>query len=62
MQPHTNASPGGRSKQSMAEHEAILKALNEGDSQYAEEALRGYVAVQVENFQDLVASIRKVSE
>ncbi len=47
----------GRMKQSMAEHEAVLKALEEGDGDKVAETLRPHVAVQGERFRDLMSSI-----
>ncbi|WP_323766045.1 GntR family transcriptional regulator [Marinovum sp.] len=48
----------GRMAQSMAEHEAIVAALQQGDSQAAADALRGHVAIQGEKFHSLMASLR----
>jgi len=46
----------GRMNQSMSEHKAILKALEEGDPVKAEAELRIHVSVQGERFNDLMAS------
>lgn len=51
----------GRMVQSMAEHEAIVTALREGDPLGAAEALRGHVAVQGEKFHHLMSSLNKTS-
>ncbi len=48
----------GRLKQSMAEHEAVVAALEEGDGAAAAEAIRGHVAVQGEKFHHLMASLK----
>ncbi|MBE7636135.1 FCD domain-containing protein [Sneathiella sp. P13V-1] len=47
----------GRMKQSMAEHEAVLKALEDGDGDKVAETLRPHVAVQGERFKDLMSSM-----
>lgn len=47
----------GRLAQSMAEHEDIVAALQDGDADRASAALRGHVAVQGEKFQQLIASL-----
>ncbi|PUB15539.1 GntR family transcriptional regulator [Yoonia sediminilitoris] len=47
----------GRLDQSMAEHVAIVAALQEGDPEQAAAALRGHVAVQGEKFYQLMASL-----
>ena len=52
----------GRLKQSMAEHEAVLKALEQGDGERASDAIRGHVAVQGEKFHHLVSSLKKAAE
>ena len=46
-----------RMKNSFAEHDAVVKAIIEGDSQKAGDLLRGHVAVQGQRFTDLVASL-----
>ncbi|MEM9443678.1 MAG: GntR family transcriptional regulator, partial [Pseudomonadota bacterium] len=48
----------GRLRQSMAEHEAIVDALDQGDGRQAESAIRQHVAVQGEKFHHLMASVR----
>lgn len=48
----------GRLRQSMAEHEAIVAALEEGDGDKAGAAIRGHVAVQGEKFHHLMASLK----
>lgn len=52
----------GRMAQSMAEHEAIVTALDEGDADFAGDALRAHVAVQGEKFHNLMASLKKAAE
>ncbi|MDJ0823840.1 MAG: GntR family transcriptional regulator [Paracoccaceae bacterium] len=52
----------GRLKQSMAEHEAILAALEDGDGLRASEELRNHVAVQGEKFHHLMASLKPAAE
>ncbi|MDJ0630141.1 MAG: GntR family transcriptional regulator [Rhodobacter sp.] len=52
----------GRMAQSMAEHEAIVAALENGDSAAAAEAVRAHVAVQGARFQDLMASLKPAAE
>lgn len=42
---------------SLDEHEAIVKALINGDSKQAAEHLRSHVAIQGERFSDLIASL-----
>jgi DNA-binding GntR family transcriptional regulator len=49
----------GRMEQSMAEHAAILGALERGDCDRAAAELRNHVAVQGEKFHSLIASLRK---
>lgn len=48
----------GRLKQSMAEHEAIVAALEDGDGAKAAESLRSHVAVQGEKFHHLIANLK----
>lgn len=48
----------GRMAQSMAEHVAIVSALQAGDSEAATEALRGHVAIQGEKFHLLISSLK----
>lgn len=52
----------GRLKQSMKEHEEIVMALKDGDSQAAADALRSHVAVQGEKFHHLMASLKTAAE
>ena len=47
----------GRLEQSMAEHLAIVQALQDGDADRVSNALRDHVAVQGEKFHQLVASL-----
>lgn len=47
----------GRLTQSMAEHVAIVAALQDGDAEKASDALRRHVAVQGEKFHQLMASL-----
>ncbi|MEH6728755.1 MAG: GntR family transcriptional regulator [Hyphomicrobiales bacterium] len=47
----------GRLAQSMAEHESIVAALQDGDAEKASDALRRHVAVQGEKFHQLMASL-----
>jgi DNA-binding GntR family transcriptional regulator len=46
-----------RLRHSFAEHDAVVKAIVEGDGQKAGDLLRGHVAVQGQRFTDLVASL-----
>lgn len=48
----------GRLEQSMSEHEAILNALADGDSERAASELRGHVAVQGEKFHHLLTHLK----
>jgi DNA-binding GntR family transcriptional regulator len=52
----------GRLAQSMAEHEAIVTALESGDAEGAAAATRGHVAVQGEKFHHLMTSLRQAAE
>ena len=52
----------GRMPQSMAEHEAVVRALTGGDAQAVSSLLRDHVAVQGEKFQNLMATIRNAAE
>ena len=52
----------GRLKQSMAEHEAILAALEDGDGPLAADVIRDHVAVQGEKFHHLIASLKPAAE
>lgn len=48
----------GRMKESMNEHEAIMKALRAADADGAASEIRAHVAVQGEKFHHLVASLK----
>lgn len=48
----------GRMKQSMAEHEAIVNALSDGDVDGVARAIRAHVAVQGEKFHNLLAGLK----
>jgi DNA-binding GntR family transcriptional regulator len=48
----------GRLQQSMAEHQAILRALCDGAPEAAAAALRGHVAVQGEKFHHLLSHMK----
>lgn len=52
----------GRLAQSMAEHEAVVQALTNGDGEAAAAVLREHVAVQGEKFHTLMASLRSAAE
>ncbi|HBG99646.1 MAG: GntR family transcriptional regulator [Rhodobacteraceae bacterium] len=52
----------GRLRQSMAEHEAVVAALDAGDGAAAADALRAHVAVQGEKFHRLIASLKSAAE
>ncbi len=52
----------GRMQQSMAEHKAVVAALDQGDSEAAATALRGHVAIQGEKFHYLMTNLRKAAE
>ncbi len=47
-----------RVESSLAEHEAIVEAIEAGDGPRAEQLLRAHVLVQGERFNDLVASMQ----
>ncbi|MFG6665660.1 GntR family transcriptional regulator [Halomonas sp. HNIBRBA4712] len=49
-----------RVENSLAEHEAIVAAIEAGDGERAEALLREHVMVQGERFNDLVASVREL--
>ena len=51
----------GRMAQSMAEHVAIVSALQAGDSETATQALHGHVAIQGEKFHLLISSLKTAS-
>jgi DNA-binding FadR family transcriptional regulator len=46
----------------MAEHEAVVAALEDGDGEAASRAMRDHVAVQGEKFHQLKASLRSAAE
>lgn len=48
----------GRMGQSMAEHEAIVTAIEDGDGDTAAEAIRQHVSIQGEKFHLLMASLK----
>ncbi|AXI54317.1 HTH-type transcriptional repressor RspR (plasmid) [Pseudoseohaeicola sp. NH-UV-7] len=48
----------GRMRQSMDEHNQIVRALRDGDADRAARALRDHVAVQGEKFQHLMAGLK----
>ncbi len=52
----------GRLKQSMAEHEAVVKALEDGDGLLASNTIRDHVAVQGEKFHQLFAILKPAAE
>ena len=52
----------GRLKQSMAEHRAILLALEAGDGEAAAASIHNHVAVQGEKFHRLIATLKTAAE
>ncbi|ARE40485.1 putative regulator PutR for proline utilization, GntR family [Rhodovulum sp. P5] len=52
----------GRLRQSMAEHESVVAALDAGDGTAAAEAIRSHVAVQGEKFHYLISSLKPAAE
>ncbi|TCP44335.1 GntR family transcriptional regulator [Rhodovulum marinum] len=52
----------GRLKQSMAEHEAVVAALEAGDGDTAAATIRQHVAVQGEKFHYLMSSLKPAAE
>ncbi|MEM6482296.1 MAG: GntR family transcriptional regulator [Pseudomonadota bacterium] len=52
----------GRLHQSMQEHEAILRALEEGQAERAADEIRAHVAVQGEKFHHLMSSLKPAAE
>jgi len=52
----------GRLRQSMAEHEAVVAALEAGDGAAAAETIRQHVAVQGEKFHYLMSSLKPAAE
>ena len=51
----------GRMGQSMAEHEAIVTAIEDGEGDKAAEAIRQHVSIQGEKFHHLMASLKPVA-
>lgn len=52
----------GRMRQSMAEHEAVVRALEDGDGERASTVIRDHVAVQGEKFHHLLANLKPAAE
>jgi DNA-binding GntR family transcriptional regulator len=52
----------GRLKQSMSEHEEVVRAIREGNGDRAGVTLRQHVAVQGEKFHHLIASLKPAAE
>ncbi len=52
----------GRLSQSMAEHEAVVAALEAGDAVRSADQIRAHVAVQGEKFQQLMSSLKAAAE
>ncbi len=52
----------GRLRQSMAEHERIVAALEHGDGEAAAREIRAHVAVQGEKFHHLMSSLKPAAE
>lgn len=52
----------GRLAQSMAEHKAIVDALEQGRPEDAAQALRDHVAIQGEKFHSLMATLKRAAE
>ncbi|KZM49019.1 GntR family transcriptional regulator [Labrenzia sp. OB1] len=52
----------GRMSQSMAEHEAIVSAIEDADGERAAEAIRQHVSVQGEKFHHLIARLKPAAE
>lgn len=52
----------GRMAQSMAEHEQIVRALQQGTAEAAADSLRNHVAVQGEKFHQLMATLKNAAE
>jgi DNA-binding GntR family transcriptional regulator len=48
-------------KHSFSEHDAVVKAIIDGDGQKAADFLRSHVAVQGQRFTDLVASLEAMN-
>lgn len=51
----------GRVRQSLAEHRAILAALQDGDPARVSQALLDHIGIQGERFNDLVAQYRRIA-
>jgi len=49
----------GRMAQSMAEHKAIVDALEQGEPEEAVTALRNHVAIQGEKFHSLMSNLKR---
>ncbi|MBJ7538109.1 GntR family transcriptional regulator [Marinomonas transparens] len=49
----------GRMPQSMSEHEQIVEALTQGESDKAAQLLRGHVTIQGEKFRHLLSALKK---
>jgi len=52
----------GRLRQSMAEHERVVAALEHGDGEAAAREIRAHVAVQGEKFHHLMSSLKPAAE
>jgi len=52
----------GRMAQSMAEHRAVVEALERGDCEASANALRGHVAIQGEKFHSLMANLKNATK
>ncbi len=52
----------GRLRQSMSEHESILKALTDGDPEAAAEVTRQHIAVQGDKFHHLISTLKTAAE
>ncbi|MEC9483862.1 MAG: GntR family transcriptional regulator, partial [Halomonas sp.] len=50
-----------RMQSSLEEHQRIVSAIEAGDTEAAEQALRSHVLVQGERFSDLVASVKDLN-
>jgi DNA-binding GntR family transcriptional regulator len=50
-----------RMRHSFGEHDAVVKAIIDGDGQKAADLLRSHVAVQGQRFTDLVASLEAIN-
>jgi len=47
-----------REKRSLKEHEAVVSAIQQGDDQAADQAMRHHVLIQGDRFHDLLAALR----